>query len=617
MFRWGPIDWLYKSRGLPAFNTVYDTVPSLREVLRTLGSAEVFRIMTAQLGDFAGSLFRAPTISGQAFARPAFVFGAGLIALLAHWREQSWLAGLSLLALTATVGLVCLIWHIEFRFFTPLVPLAAISFAGLLALAARRLGPARRGDRVAVLVGLVIAGAALSWPPPLALGKLARAGHDSGDWVCRDAGDWIRENAAPDDVVLTLNPWWVAWQTQRPAVAVPGGGVKVLERIARRYDARWLLVSPDRFRPGDARKLERLARRPDGPLAPELRFEGETCSVLSIDPARPTATAQPSDVVLVSIDTLRPDHLGLYGYAKPTGPPLDAFAREAAVFRSTIAHSSSTLASHGSLFTSMLPVRHGAYFSLGRPLPEERATLAELLREAGWRTVEFHGSAKLARELGLGQGFDVYERVVPRFRDTAQRACAWLDEEARAPYFLFLHTYEVHHPYRPDARDLALFETDYTGTLPNHIEVVEHLQRINARDAAKRLPITEADLAHIVHAYDAEIRSMDAAFGELIDCLRAAGRLDHTLIIFTSDHGEEFGEHGKVGWHSHTLYDELLRVPLIIRFPGGRFAGASLDEQVRILDIAPTMLDVYELGVGRFRSGDVKLAGGSGYTPRP
>lgn len=145
----------------------------------------------------------------------------------------------------------------------------------------------------------------------------------------------------------------------------------------------------------------------------------------------------------------------------------------------------------------------------------------------------------------------------------------------------------MHHPYTPVPWRLARFDAGYSGPLPGRIEV-ELLTDINEG----RRKIDSRDLQHIVAAYDAEISSMDHAFGFLIDALKARDLYRNTLIVFTSDYGEELGEHGRVGWHSHALYDELLRVPLLIKMPGLRHAKEEVRAAVRSIDIAPTILAV-------------------------
>jgi arylsulfatase A-like enzyme len=308
--------------------------------------------------------------------------------------------------------------------------------------------------------------------------------------------------------------------------------------------------------------------------------------------------APPPSVILVSIDTLRPDHLGCYGYGRPTSPEIDRFRAEAVLFEQAIAHAPSTLPSHASILTSLVPAHHGASVANGLAVPLEALTLAEVLRERGYATASFNGGIQLDRAWGLDQGFDRYVSVKPRdasaeslvdptdrFAHVVDEAARWLSGQEGRPVFLFLHTYEVHHPYSPEAADLALFRGDYRGPLPDQVSV-DLLKRIN--DGAQA--VDARDRRHVVAAYDAEIRSMDRAFGRLRARLEERGRYEDALVVFTSDHGEEFGEHGRMGWHTHSLHDELLRVPLLVKLPKARLAGASLGGQARGIDVAPTLL---------------------------
>lgn len=310
-----------------------------------------------------------------------------------------------------------------------------------------------------------------------------------------------------------------------------------------------------------------------------------------------TAPAARFNLILISIDTLRADHVGAYGYPLPTTPHIDAMAEHSLRMTSCVAHSPTTLASHASILTSLLPQHHGASIPRESRLAEDAVTLAEVLAGHGYRTASFNGGVQLDAAYGLDRGFDVYESArshdalaqaltgdEDRLRHGVEGAIRWLDE-AEGPFFVFLHSYEIHHPYTPDEEHLRLFETDYAGDLPDHISV-ELLERINA----DRQPLAPEDLSHIVHAYDAELRSADEAIGGLVAYLQERSLYDDTLIVVTSDHGEEFGEHGWVGWHAHSLYDELLLVPLIIKFPGSRFAGVVGESQARGIDVGPTVL---------------------------
>jgi arylsulfatase A-like enzyme len=293
------------------------------------------------------------------------------------------------------------------------------------------------------------------------------------------------------------------------------------------------------------------------------------------------------NVILISIDTLRADHLGCYGYARPTSPAIDAFCREAVRFRTAIASAPSTLTSHASILTGLAPQHHGASHTQAIPLADGFLTLPEVFKQAGYRTAAWTGGVQLAPEYGLTQGFDTYAIVDDgTFAQVVAAATPFLADAARRPFFLFLHSYEVHHPYTPREADLAAFEPLPISSLPAHVDV-PLLQRINF--GGRR--ISDADRAHIVNTYDAEIVNMDRGFRQLVDELKRLAIYDNTIVAFTSDHGEEFGEHGWTGWHSHTLYDELLRVPLIVRLPAGAHGGAAIDGAVSGPEVAAMILD--------------------------
>jgi arylsulfatase A-like enzyme len=325
-------------------------------------------------------------------------------------------------------------------------------------------------------------------------------------------------------------------------------------------------------------------------------------------------------VVIVSIDTLRPDHLGCYGYAKPTSPEIDRFRQQAVLLRWAIAQAPSTLASHASMLTSLRLQHHGASVAAHSGLRPGVRTLTELLRSAGFATASFNGGGQLHKSWGLDRGFDVYESATDSstaevgedtMAEQVAKASAWLDRIGDRPFFLFLHTYEVHHPYTPSLERLHLMETGYSGDLPDRISI-RLLEKINS--GQRRLG--PRDLAHIVAAYDAEIASADVAFGDLLQRLRSRGRHDSTLIVLTSDHGEAFGERGKVGWHGDELYDEQVRIPLIIKLPGARLAGTTVESQVREIDLAPTVLSVLGLPVPpEFSGAAIDLAGGASDHP--
>ncbi len=304
------------------------------------------------------------------------------------------------------------------------------------------------------------------------------------------------------------------------------------------------------------------------------------------------------NVILVSIDTLRQDHVGAYGYQQDTTPNIDSFADDAMRFEHAIAMAPSTLPSHASIFTSMIPEHHRAFRSTERPLPDDAVTMAEILFQAGYRTGGFTAGAQMHEKYNVDQGFDVYDSFeqemthASRFSDIVEKGKQFLDEHGDEQFFLFLHTYEVHTPYTPPREYLQMFDPGYEGDLGDEI-TLQYLRSVFENPV--RLRVSEMDRRHIVAAYDGEIRNMDAAFGDLVSYLRERGLYDNTLIVFTSDHGEEFGERGRHGWHSWTLYDELLTVPLLIKLPGSRYGGQVFGEVARGIDLLPTMVDLLDI----------------------
>lgn len=366
-----------------------------------------------------------------------------------------------------------------------------------------------------------------------------------------------------------------------------------------RLPLRW----PPRSRPPCLAKAMTIQRVPRWPfvllaLVPLAALAACACAWVLSSPGTGARRPRPN-VILVSIDTLRADHLGCYGYGPPTSPAIDRFRADAVLFREAIAHAPSTLPSHASIFTSLLPQHHGAVVTEAHPLPRAAVTLTEVLRENGYATRAVVSGAQLARPYGLAQGFGVYREVAfdSPFRKVVAEGLQ-LADRAREPFFLFLHTYEVHHPYTPEAERLARFDQGYGGDLPDHMPI-----RLLAEISMEKRRIGPEDLQHVVATYDAEISSADAAFGELVAGLKERGLYRDSLIVLTSDHGEEFGEHGSVGWHAHTLYDELLHVPLLVKLPGMSHAGGEVASAVRGIDLAPTVLAVAGLPAAEQFSG--------------
>lgn len=317
------------------------------------------------------------------------------------------------------------------------------------------------------------------------------------------------------------------------------------------------------------------------------------------EPARP-------NIVLVSIDSLRPDHLGCYGYGRETSPRIDQLAAEGVRFESAVSTSSWTLPAHAAMFTGLYDSTHGLYDNGLRLAPEHR-TLAEELKSQGYHTAGFFGGPYLHPTFGLGDGFDVYtscmttvaadlgeedlrrESRSPNGRShddvtgprTAQEVEAWSSARPEdRPYFLFVHLWDVHYDFIPPEPYDRMFDPDYKGSIDGR----NFMGRpdVNAR-------MDRRDLEHVLALYDGEIRFTDDILGQILDGLRAKGMLENTLVIVTADHGEEFFEHGTKG-HQKTLFDEVVKVPLVMHWPGVLPAGRTVADQVRLVDILPSVL---------------------------
>lgn len=318
----------------------------------------------------------------------------------------------------------------------------------------------------------------------------------------------------------------------------------------------------------------------------------------------PTKT---DNVLLISVDSLRADHVGCYGYGKETTPQIDRLAREGTVFKNHVSTTSWTLPAHISLFTGQEISTHGVAtdgFSLHPAVP----TLAEVLRANGYRTAAFCSSPYMNPAFGFARGFDLYhnidseredyvDTVIPSEteRDRVHRditspriselANTWLEENAGEPFFLFLHFWDPHYDYDPPPPYDRIFNPGYAGTIDGRNFI--HNDRV-------RPDMDPADLEQIIALYDGEIAFTDRHIGTVLAKLKELGVFDRTLIIVTADHGDEFFEHGNKG-HRLTLYEEVIRVPLIVRRPRGEGAGGTVAPPVGIIDIAPTILDSLEI----------------------
>lgn len=290
------------------------------------------------------------------------------------------------------------------------------------------------------------------------------------------------------------------------------------------------------------------------------------------------------NIVLISIDTLRADRLGAYGYSRNTSPNIDALAADGLLFENCFSQAPATLISHSTMFTGLFPGTHGAQCMTFTALSSAAQTLPEILAMNGYRTAGFTGGAQLGRFFGFSQGFEAYNDEGGGFLETWPRARKWLNANGGEKFFLFLHTFDTHHPYKPPAPFNTMFYKNYDGPLEDSIPI-ELIEAINSGE----IKVTEADRKHISAVYDGAIRYTDGYIGKITTYLKENNLLDNTIVVLTSDHGEEFNEHGVMGMHAHTLYDELLHVPLIIRLPED--APSKIPQRVGLVDLVPSLLD--------------------------
>jgi arylsulfatase A-like enzyme len=328
----------------------------------------------------------------------------------------------------------------------------------------------------------------------------------------------------------------------------------------------------------------------------------------------------PTGVLLISVDSLRSDHLSCYDYKSATrpdiltSPSIDALAAEGVLFEQAVSTTSWTVPAHKSLLTGLPDELHGGT-TLG-PLPESRHLISEAFQKAGWRTAGFFSGPNLHPWYGFGRGFEryvdcsnapvddgaqVFELENQDERNAmhdVQRAShqgvtgpklvaafdEWFDGLGKDErFFAFVHMWDVHYDYAAPPEDDVFFP-EYDGWLDGS----------NYGELTKKTERDPRDIARLIALYDAEVRFTDRHVALLLDRLRKAGRLDDTLVVLVSDHGEEFFEHGHYG-HNRTLFEEVVRVPLILRYPRALPRGARLRDLASLADVAPTILALCRL----------------------
>jgi len=297
-----------------------------------------------------------------------------------------------------------------------------------------------------------------------------------------------------------------------------------------------------------------------------------------------------ASIFLICADTLRADRLQTYGYTRNTAPNIDSFSKDSVVFNNAYAQAPWTLPSHMSLFTSLYEFNHGV--KRGTVIQDSIDYFIEELSEV-FCTRSFNGGIYVSSRFGFFRGFDYFKSIPgDQFSPNASKvlfelAIKDLEENPFPKSFYFLHTYQTHSPYNPPLEYLKVFNES-----PRYTRLSAPTVGSNHRDQYKKMPqeITDAYL----DLYDAEIYTFDVWFGKFIRYLKKKDLYENAMIIFMSDHGEEFFDHS--GWgHVHSLYNELIRVPLIIKFPHKLHEGKQVEAEVGLIDIMPMIMKYYKI----------------------
>jgi len=323
----------------------------------------------------------------------------------------------------------------------------------------------------------------------------------------------------------------------------------------------------------------------------------------------------PRHLLLISVDTLRADHLGLYGYPRPTSPVIDELGRHGVVFENAIVQWPVTTPSMVSMFSGTYPHENGiVIIAQSQRVSDELEMFPEVLQARGFRTAAVISNGALGRESNFGQGFDVYRELwIVRGRDdprpnTADNATdvalELLTEFAASGdrFLLWIHYIDPHFPYAPPA--------GYAERFMGDAHFRSERARVNRDNQPwKGIPRRlwersgkEDDLAVYVARYDGEIRFVDDQIGRLLEELEHRSLAEETLVAFTSDHGESLGEHDYYLNHGHLAYEEQVRVPLVFRWPGGRYGGRRIVKPVELRGLASTLLEAMGVPAEEIRS---------------
>jgi arylsulfatase A-like enzyme len=399
------------------------------------------------------------------------------------------------------------------------------------------------------------------------------------------------------------------------AVAAADGGKSEAETLLEHT-----VTTPHRWepRPVDLAKFAgrkiRLTLSLASPEPEALGFwGGPVIRNRAAEPAASTRASRPRGVIVIQADTLRRDHLDMYGYDRETAPTLKRLASEGVLFNNYTVQATWTKVSTPSLMTSLYPSSHGVT-DFHHHLPASANTLAESYRGAGYATISFASVLFTGQFTNLHQGFEELHEdgsistpgSSKTSREYVDRLRGWLERHRDTPFFAFLHVFDPHDPYEP----AKPYESMWAN--PAHKEeherqakevrkfIKEPLRQLFGMPSRDELVQAGFDpVAYVNHDrdwYDGSIRAMDVEVGRLVQTLARLGLEDDTLLVFLSDHGEEFHDHGKM-FHGQSVYGELTQVPLFMRWPAGLPRGKVVDDVVQSLDVMPTLLELSGLAI--------------------
>lgn len=302
-------------------------------------------------------------------------------------------------------------------------------------------------------------------------------------------------------------------------------------------------------------------------------------------------SSKPSLIIWL-VDTQRADHMGCYGFQRSTTPHIESFSRDAIQFENMFSNSSWTKASIATFFTGLHPSAHGAVGRNDRLLPQV-TTLAQVIRNAGYRTTAFSANTVFhAEDWDICRGFEeVFTYPIDKGGEGRQTMALlsdldpWLEKVGKVPFFLFILTLDPHAPYHPPTEYSAMFSEDYQGPMDRRVDARRRLG-----ENLKTRSVTEVEKRQVEALYDSEIAFADHCFGRFIALLKKQGLLDTSYVLCLSDHGEELNDHQNWG-HGQSLHDELIRLPLFARLPGGQRSGSVLSRSVQGIDLMPTVLE--------------------------